>query len=213
VRAISIVLPTLATKIVGILSKRCCKPLKQVQGIIGQFRLTNRGVSFFFFFFFFFPVSPSSCSLFFLHLNISCRLLISLQLQAPTEPSAFLGLLFQPLSSYVDGVGSLLPKVVAGQWSQRIADTVAKKYFQATTKVLDTVKSTEDSLKRLKKTKRVVSGGAGMGSDGAAAAVLSDEDKIRLQFSLDAARFEAELARLGVSPPSELRGLVEGSRS
>ena len=67
-------------------------------------------------------------------------------------------------------------------------DLLIYRYSTITTEVLTSIKKTEDSLLRLKRTRKPVGGqgaqtGTGTGADGAA--TITDDEKIRLQFSLD----------------------------
>lgn len=66
------------------------------------------------------------------------------------------------------------------------------RYSTITTDVLTSIKKTEDSLLRLKRTRKPAGGqgtqaGPGSGVDGAG--TITDDDKIRLQFALDVTDF------------------------
>ena len=66
------------------------------------------------------------------------------------------------------------------------------RYSAITTDVLTSIKKTEDSLLRLKRTRKAAGGqgaqsGPGSGTDGST--TMTDDDKIRLQFVLDVTDF------------------------
>ena len=66
------------------------------------------------------------------------------------------------------------------------------RYSTITTDVLTSIKKTEDSLLRLKRTRKPAGGqGAqtGTGSSSDSTATMTDDDKIRLQFALDVTDF------------------------
>lgn len=65
-------------------------------------------------------------------------------------------------------------------------------------KILDSVKKTEESLKKFKATRKQPNILGGSASTSNLNSEISDEDKIRTQFSLDATCFGEEVASLGI---------------
>lgn len=67
---------------------------------------------------------------------------------------------------------------------------LCNRYRVITSDVLTSIKRTEDSLMRLKRSrKQLGSGSGGQGSNQEGQCVISDDDKIRLQFTLDTEEF------------------------
>ena len=77
--------------------------------------------------------------------------------------------------------------VLAQLW---LVNLLCNRYHVITSDVLTSIKRTEDSLMRLKRSrKQLGSGIGGQGTNQEGQSVISDDDKIRLQFTLDTEEF------------------------
>lgn len=108
--------------------------------------------------------------------------------------------MLQPLRQLLDTAGPVqrLPDSLKLLLSRDVVDNVNTRYNSLAEELLTTVKKTETSLKRLKKTR------PGEAPDAAAAAAagpgagLSDSDKICLQLFLDVQEHGRQIARFGL---------------
>lgn len=91
-----------------------------------------------------------------------------------------------PVSSLPDHLKLLL--------GRGVIDDVNQRYTSLAEELLTSVKKTESSLKRLKKTRP----GEAAGEAGAAGAAMSDSDKIGLQLFLDVQEHGRQIARFGL---------------
>jgi len=87
----------------------------------------------------------------------------------------------------------LPPSPIPQEWCKLAGETIASKYALSTIELMTFLKKTEDSLKRLKKVKKLsgedLDGGGGRGG-------VSDEDKIRLQFYFDVQQLGREVRKI-----------------
>lgn len=106
--------------------------------------------------------------------------------------------MLQPLRQLLDRAPvSTLPGHLKLLLSRDVINDVNQRYSTLAEELLTTVKKTESSLKRLKKTRP----GEAAGEGGAAAGpAMSDSDKIGLQLFLDVQEHGRQIARYGLVP-------------
>lgn len=109
--------------------------------------------------------------------------------------------MLQPLRQLLDTPGPVaqLPASLRLLLSREVIDSVNTRYGSLAAELLTTVKKTESSLKRLKKTRP----GEAAGPDSAgvaAAAGMSDSDKICLQLFLDVQEHGRHISKFGLDP-------------
>lgn len=109
--------------------------------------------------------------------------------EVPTKASPYVGMILKPLQS-------LLCEQISPEHKndiyREVLITVSKKYLGIISDVLMSVKRTEDSLKKLKQRGRRSHDTVG------GTASVSDDDKIRLQLSLDVDAFVDQVERLPI---------------
>ncbi|CAG8780067.1 42702_t:CDS:2, partial [Gigaspora margarita] len=133
----------------------------------------------------------------------------------PTEASYFVPHIIKPLITFCKVNKQLLSGKRRNECNSIVADAVALRYYNIVFEHLTTLKKTEESskiMKRLKKGKSTRSSffagnSNGDGSD-ESGALMSDEDKIRLQILLDVKQFGKELTNIGLNP-FEINGYTE----
>ncbi|KAF0399002.1 Conserved oligomeric Golgi complex component [Gigaspora margarita] len=133
----------------------------------------------------------------------------------PTEASYFVPHIIKPLITFCKVNKQLLSGKRQNECNSIVADAVALRYYNIVFEHLTTLKKTEESskiMKRLKKGKSTRSSffagnSNGDGSD-ESGALMSDEDKIRLQILLDVKQFGKELTNIGLNP-LEINGYTE----
>ncbi|KAF4563335.1 hypothetical protein EYR36_003778 [Pleurotus pulmonarius] len=176
--ALTTLIPSMSSEIVAILSKRCCDALLPVRSIPSQFRaMSNK--------------------------------------RMPTEPSYFVPSILRPLKVFFcigtnEGPGASLKQEFLDAYANEVFDTVAQRYASRSrpnprTKslwvrymyYLTAMRKTEESLRRLKKGKKVSyslfgSSSSGKDDDG------KDEARIRNQMVLDVEAFGKDGETLGV---------------
>jgi Domain of unknown function (DUF3510) len=152
---------------------------------------------------------------------VTCHLLLLHRVQSLYCTALYCTGVLQPLRSLLEPPGPLsgLPPPLRASLARHVADAVCERYAALAEELLEGVRRTESSLRRLKKT-RPGEGAAGSsataplaeagpqgGPTAPAAPAMSDSDKIALQLSLDAAEHGAQLQRLGLGLlPQELPG-------
>lgn len=101
----------------------------------------------------------------------------------PTKPSSYIPLIFKPMTSLLSttAAASKNAKSVAqtqlfSQWMTQITHSVFQKMLEIFLEEIATVRKTEDSLNRLKKTRKTAA---------TSASEITDTDKIQRQFQLD----------------------------
>ncbi|KAI8912729.1 hypothetical protein EDD86DRAFT_202129 [Gorgonomyces haynaldii] len=114
---------------------------------------------------------------------------------SPQEPSAFLQMLFQPMETALGSVDLEETSV----WRQKIVSNIADQFASSVQQMLESVKRTEESLKKFKKKTTVTSG-------------ASDEDKIRMQVQLDIEAVDQKLKQNGLQSTltERLQPLLQG---
>ncbi|KAL7752896.1 hypothetical protein RI367_001899 [Sorochytrium milnesiophthora] len=99
----------------------------------------------------------------------------------PTAPSFFVAGILQPAAQFYEEHASLIPREVWLPWMSEIADMVTTRYHGTLETLLADIKKTEESLRRLKRSK------------GKADNSTEDEDKMRYQLYLDVQQFVADV--------------------
>ncbi|KAK9821420.1 hypothetical protein WJX81_002272 [Elliptochloris bilobata] len=111
----------------------------------------------------------------------------------PSRPSHYAAGILSPLRAFLDAPhGQALPAVTRASLAQGVVAAVAGSFAAAAGDTLVTLRRTESSLRRLKKTR------AGDGAAGEAAG-LSDTDKVGRQLALDAQEYGRQAEALGVA--------------
>lgn len=87
-------------------------------------------------------------------------------------------------------------QATAYQLATAVINQVSNRYQQLAEELLNTVRKTESSLKRLKKNRA----GEAEGGDGATAAAMSDSEKIGLQLQLDVQEYGRQISKYGIQP-------------
>eukprot|EP00884_Botryococcus_braunii_P005660 jgi/Botrbrau1/15095/Bobra.0255s0008.1 len=119
----------------------------------------------------------------------------------PSRPSHYVGGILGPLRTFLDAEpAKLLREAAVAELSAGTVDTVARRYASMAVRMLETLRKTESSLKRLKKNRTVEPAADG--------SQLSDIDKISLQLFLDVEEFGRQAAKFGVVP-ADLPGYQE----
>lgn len=109
--------------------------------------------------------------------------------------------MLQPLRQLLDRAPvSTLPGHLKLLLSRDVVNDVNQRYSTLAEELLTTVKKTESSLKRLKKTRLGEAPGEGAAGGAAAGPAMSDSDKIGLQLFLDVQEHGRQIARYGLVP-------------
>ncbi|KAI9141689.1 hypothetical protein BKA69DRAFT_1072027 [Paraphysoderma sedebokerense] len=121
--------------------------------------------------------------------------------EAPTECSFYVELIFKPIWTVHEELGKVVDQENWNHWINDVVKGVATSYTTLLTDLLTTLKKTEDSLKRLKKSNTATSPRESNDTLSTESTInyknLSDEDKIRLQCYLDVEGFGQEIRKLG----------------
>lgn len=105
----------------------------------------------------------------------------------------------QPLRQLLERAPvSTLPPHLKLLLSRGVVDDVNGRYTALAEELLTSVKKTESSLKRLKKSRPGEAAAPGDAAGGGAAAAMSDSDKIGLQLFLDVQEHGRQIARFGL---------------
>ncbi|XP_017054877.1 conserved oligomeric Golgi complex subunit 2 [Drosophila ficusphila] len=132
--------------------------------------------------------------------------------EVPSRCSGYVDQMLRPLKAFAQQHESQLGTLVVEQILSEVASHITKAYFNVVSDVLTSVQKTEESLRRLRNVK---SGGAAPASAGNSA-VMSDDDKIRVQLRVDVTSWKKELGKLNFQPTQieklvELTNMVEDS--
>ncbi|EDX12827.1 GD20356 [Drosophila simulans] len=132
--------------------------------------------------------------------------------EVPTRCSSYVEQMLRPLKAFAQQNESQLGTLVVEQILSEVASHITKAYFNVVSDVLTSVQKTEESLRRLRNVK---SGGAATVSTGSSA-VMSDDDKIRVQLRVDVTSWRQELGKLNFQATQidrlvELTNMVEDS--
>ncbi|KXJ14443.1 conserved oligomeric Golgi complex subunit 2 [Exaiptasia diaphana] len=135
--------------------------------------------------------------------------------EIPNKPSAFVAMVTKPLQDFQQEYKDLVSTDQFLYWSSKVFQTIFERYATITSDVLTSIKKTEDSLLRLKKTRKGVTMTT---SNTDNQGTMSDDDKIRLQFSLDVEEFRNMMRELKVKEDScpafvELSVMVRAAQS
>ncbi|GAB6021627.1 Conserved oligomeric Golgi complex subunit 2 [Chamberlinius hualienensis] len=131
--------------------------------------------------------------------------------EVPTKPSAYVSSCVKPLESFIEQHKSIILPVCEESWIRLVITEITLQYLNVTSEVITSVKKMEDSLKRLKKIReKLTQSNNSVG--------MSDDDKIRLQLSLDVQYYSKQVTSMSAemsSNPSlnRLIELVESVRS
>lgn len=112
----------------------------------------------------------------------------------PTQASPFVATILRPLQNFLSEFSSRTPEHVGLRWKQDIVVTVSDRYATAVEELISTVQRTEVALQRQNTRNRR--------ARLAAAGVMSDGEKVKLQLFLDYVAFLKNLEEIGVNPKS-----------
>lgn len=139
--------------------------------------------------------------------------------EVPTKASPFVNNVLRSVRDFLDQNQLYVSQSQRQAWAAAIMQTLLSKYRVITSDVLTSIKRTEDSLMRLKRSrKQLGSGSGGQGSNQEGQCVISDDDKIRLQFTLDTEEFGQAIKELGIDENripayTELMSTVKNART
>ncbi|KAH8265248.1 hypothetical protein KR038_002316 [Drosophila bunnanda] len=133
--------------------------------------------------------------------------------EVPSRCSGYVEQMLRPLKAFAQQNESHLGTLVVEQILSEVASHITKAYFNVVNDVLTSVQKTEESLRRLRNVK---SGGSAATPSQGSSAVMSDDDKIRVQLRVDVTSWRQELAKLNfqasqIEKLSELTDMVEDS--
>lgn len=98
------------------------------------------------------------------------------------------------MTKFIDAYYDQLDGDTVKRWQKVVANDVTRLYVEQLKETLNSIKSIEESLRRFKKSRKPNTSGV----DDAGVAVLSDEDKMRLQMSLDVEQYKLEARNQGL---------------
>nr|XP_058947460.1 conserved oligomeric Golgi complex subunit 2-like [Pocillopora verrucosa] len=139
--------------------------------------------------------------------------------EAPSKSSPFVSSVLKPVREFLEQTQPLIKQQQRQAWAATILQTLLVKYHAVTGDVLTSIKRTEDSLMRLKRSRKQTGPGAsGQAVSQDSQSPMSDDDKIRLQFSLDTEEFGRALKELAVEENripayTELLNTVKAARA
>ncbi|KAK3718770.1 hypothetical protein QZH41_014037 [Actinostola sp. cb2023] len=110
--------------------------------------------------------------------------------EVPSKPSPFVAVVTKPLQEFQEEFKDLVSSYQFQTWSSKVLQIVFERYSTITSDVLTSIKKTEDSLLRLKRTRKQTGAAtSALANTLDNQGTLSDDDKIRLQFALDVQEF------------------------
>eukprot|EP00842_Homolaphlyctis_polyrhiza_P004085 jgi/Hompol1/4678/HPOL_000800-RA len=115
--------------------------------------------------------------------------------EPPSKPSYFIPSLFKPLKNFIQDNYTQIGSRLADEWQQAVAKAVTQQFLENVREILAGIKTIEESLKRLTRSKKTQS----TTDEG-----MSDNDKMRLQIHLDVEQYGKELSQLGVTTVSNI---------
>ncbi|KAI9024918.1 hypothetical protein CLU79DRAFT_813755 [Phycomyces nitens] len=115
----------------------------------------------------------------------------------PTEPSYFIPNLFKPFKTFVGQNESWTNPEKQAMWAKVVCSAVLTRYTSVMSEMLTNLQKTEDSLRKLKKSKK--SAVSSVQGDPLGESFVTDENKIRLQLLIDARQIGNELCLLGIN--------------
>ncbi|XP_048586223.1 conserved oligomeric Golgi complex subunit 2 isoform X2 [Nematostella vectensis] len=136
--------------------------------------------------------------------------------EVPANASPFVSMAIKPVHDFQHQFRGLVPEEQRCRWTQQVLQAMFNRYNAMTSEVLTSIKKTEDSLLRLKRTRK--QGAGSTQSSGSAQEGMSDDDKIRLQFALDVEEFSKLMQELEVDKNScpafqEVFSFVQSARA
>jgi hypothetical protein len=120
----------------------------------------------------------------------------------PTKPSGFVTKVMSPLQSFLNTHSPVLPTQFRNDWTARCLNAVTDRFLAITGDVLTSVKKTEDSLLRLKRTRKSTGAATASGTPG-----ITDDSKIRLQLSLDVEKYKQLMDEFDGHQTMDIAGL------
>ncbi|XP_014670066.1 PREDICTED: conserved oligomeric Golgi complex subunit 2-like isoform X1 [Priapulus caudatus] len=109
--------------------------------------------------------------------------------EVPNRASLYVAMSVRPLKSFLEQHEKHISGTWRRVWATAIIQRLSEQYYTVTSDVVTSVRKMEDSLKRLKKGRKMSTFTQGM----------SDDDKIRLQISLDVEQLGREIDDLEVN--------------
>jgi len=133
--------------------------------------------------------------------------------EAPTKASTYVSNILQPLQNFLEQQRHHLSDDIKSEWGMEILGQVSQQYHKATSNVLISVKKMEESLSRLKKARD-----RGNANLIGATSGITDDDKIRLQLSLDVQHYGKMIEDMNydkskVEYYQELVDMIESART
>ncbi|KXS14654.1 COG complex component [Gonapodya prolifera JEL478] len=113
--------------------------------------------------------------------------------EPPTKPSPYVSQMFRVILDLSSPYETELSPMVTA-WRTDTVLEVTRRYRAAAEELLTTIRKTEESLKRLKRSLKKSQPGEDEAGN------MTDEDKIRMQIALDAQAFAHELEQFGILP-------------
>ncbi|XP_034252790.1 conserved oligomeric Golgi complex subunit 2 [Thrips palmi] len=129
----------------------------------------------------------------------------------PTKPCSYVNAILAPLLDFHNTYSSSVSTSQLEEWLTLICSSITCQFYICVSDVLTSVQKTEESLRRLKKMRD-----RGAQASSAEGRGLSDDDKIRMQLSIDVNTFILEIEKLGVKRDNverlmDLTSLVENA--
>ncbi|XP_043467121.1 conserved oligomeric Golgi complex subunit 2 [Leptopilina heterotoma] len=113
--------------------------------------------------------------------------------EIPTKPCAYVKNALSFLSAFYDDYFPIIPQET-NLWLLQTLSSLTEQYISSVTDVLTSVQKTEESLRKLKKIRDKSSGVSSSETQG-----VSDDEKIRIQLSIDVSNFVSLIKSLKVS--------------
>ncbi|XP_012593640.1 conserved oligomeric Golgi complex subunit 2 isoform X1 [Microcebus murinus] len=113
--------------------------------------------------------------------------------EVPTTASSYVDSALKPFHQLQSRHKDKLQQAVIQQWLEGALSESTHKYYETVSDVLNSVKKMEESLKRLKQARKTAAASSVGPSSG-----MSDDDKIRLQLSLDVEYLGEQIQKMGL---------------
>ncbi|CAH1791000.1 unnamed protein product [Owenia fusiformis] len=128
----------------------------------------------------------------------------------PSKASNYICNIYKPIKIFVSEHQGALSKDKQIEIITCVLNNILKSYYGITSDLLTSVKKMEDSLKRLKKARKTDKSAGTTG--------MSDDDKIRLQLSIDVTEFKNQFEELNLEASKvedfkKMQDLVESART
>ncbi|XP_068729448.1 conserved oligomeric Golgi complex subunit 2-like [Montipora capricornis] len=118
--------------------------------------------------------------------------------EIPTKASPFVNSVLRSVRDFLDQNQSHVSQQQRLAWAGAIMQALLSKYHVITVDVLTSIKRTEDSLMRLKRSRKQLGQGTGTQNTQEGQPVMSDDDKIRVQFTHDTEEFGRAIKEMGL---------------